>query len=95
MKLSKNNAVELLVESESTASSSTMLFLICLGCYERIRFGFCCLPPNLGDRPLLEHSPRTHSKQLAGIGAGGRLHRCEFGTAAFCRARNRLFGWIK
>ena len=43
MKLSKNNAVELLVESVST-----MLFLICLGCYERIRFGFCCLPPKSG-----------------------------------------------
>ena len=78
MKLSKNNAVELLVESVNCIiihyALSNMLGLL---------------------RALLEHSPRTHSKQLAGIGAGGRLHRCEFGTAAFCRARNRLFGWIK
>ena len=34
--------------NRSTASSSTMLFLICLGCYRCIRFGFCCFPPKSG-----------------------------------------------
>ena len=93
MKLSKNNAVELLVESVNCIilhyALSNMLGLL------RADLDSAVCLPNLGDRPLLEHSPRTHSKQLASIGAGGRLHRCEFGTAAFCRARNRLFGWIK
>ena len=80
MKLSKNNAVELLVESVNCIilhyALSNMLGLLQV-------------------HPLLEHSPRAQPKQLAGIGAGGRLYRCEFGTAAFCRVRNRFFGRIK
>lgn len=48
MKLSKNNAVELLVESVNCIILHYALSNMLGGCYERIRFGFCCLPPKSG-----------------------------------------------
>ena len=80
MKLSKNNAVELLVESVNCII---------------IHYALSNMLGLLQVRPLLEHSPRAQPKHLAGVGDAARLHRCEFGTAAFCWIRNRLFGWIK
>ena len=47
MKLSKNNAVELLVESVNCIIIHYALSNMSC-CYRYIRFGFCCLPPKSG-----------------------------------------------
>lgn len=95
MKLSKNNAVELLVESVNCIiihyALSNMLGLLRAHPIWILLFASQIW---VTVRYWSTARVRTQSSWLASV-LVVRLHRCEFGTAAFCRARNRLFGWIK
>ena len=94
MKLSKNSAVELLVESVNYIIIHYALSNL-LGLLRAHPIWILLFASQIWVTVRYWNTARAQPKQLAGIGAGGRLYRCEFGTAAFCRVRNRFFGRIE
>lgn len=94
MKLSKNNAVELLVESVNCIIIHYALSNM-LGLLQVHPLWILLFASQIWVTVRYWNTARAQPKHLAGVGDAARLHRCEFGTAAFCWIRNRLFGWIK